>query len=73
MVTPALARWLLRLGILGFLATLGVYVALFATLAQPGPLFAHARGGGLVTFHATEPLPPEAGILAREVTAAFTA
>lgn len=73
MIPPGPARWLLRFSILGFLATLGVYAALFATLAHPGPFFGHARGGGLITFHAAAPLPPEAVTLAEEVTMAFTA
>src|SRR6056297_605321 len=66
-------RVVFRAAVLGLVLTLAAYGGLFAALAWPDPLFRQARGGGLVTFHATEPLPPEATVLAEQVTAAFAA
>jgi hypothetical protein len=62
-----------RISVVGLSLVLLAYAALFALLAWPDPLFRHARGGGLVTFHSTAPLPPEAVALGEEVTAAFVA
>ncbi len=70
---PRLLRLAFRLSLAGFLLTLAAYGGLVAAVARPDPFFRHARGGGLVTFHAVAPLPPEAERLAQEVTAAFTA
>jgi hypothetical protein len=66
-------RLLLRIAVAGFAAVLCAYACLIAILALPEPLFRHERGAGLVTFHATRPLPPEAESMAREVTSAFVA
>jgi hypothetical protein len=66
-------RVLFRISVVGLSLVLLAYAALFALLAWPDPLFRHARGGGLVTFHSTAPLPPEAVALGEEVTAAFVA
>jgi hypothetical protein len=66
-------RVLFRISVAGLGLVLLAYAGLFALLAWPDPLFRHARGGGLVTFHATVQLPPEAAALAEEVTAAFLA
>jgi hypothetical protein len=66
-------RVVFRAAALGLALTLAAYGGLFAALAWPDPLFRHARGGGLVTFHATSSLPPEATTLAEKVTAAFVA
>jgi hypothetical protein len=60
-----------RAAVLGLSLTLAAYGGLFAALAWPDPLFRHARGAGLVTFHAMDPLPVEATALAEQVTAAF--
>jgi hypothetical protein len=62
-----------RAAVAGLSLVLAAYAGLFALLAWPDPLFRHERAGGLVTFHATSPLPPEAIPLAREVTAALGA
>jgi hypothetical protein len=73
-VTPDRAVGILyRVAIVGLSLVLAAYAGLFAVLAWPDPLFRHDRGGGLVTFHSTAPLPPEATRLAQEVTAAFIA
>jgi hypothetical protein len=73
MLSDRALRLLFRVGLVGFLVTLAVYAALFAVLAAPGAFFRHSGGGGLVTFHATSPLPPEAEALGEAVTAAFVA
>lgn len=73
MIPDRAIRLLFRCSVAGLSLLLAAYAALFALLAWPDPLFRHERGGGLVTFHATAPLPPEAVSLAEEVTAAFIA
>ncbi|MCU4654417.1 hypothetical protein N8I71_16375 [Roseibacterium sp. SDUM158016] len=72
-MSPPVVRLLFRIGLAGFVLTLAAYAGLVAAIAWPDPFFRHARGGGLVTFHSTSPLPAEAEGLAREVTAAFVA
>ncbi|NKX44111.1 hypothetical protein [Roseicyclus persicicus] len=72
-MSPRLIRWMFRLSLAGFLATLAVYGALVAALAWPAPLFSHARTGGAITFHARDPLPPEAVRLGQEITALLSA
>jgi hypothetical protein len=66
-----LLRILFRVSIAGFCLTLAAYAGLFAAIARPGAFYGHSSGAGLVTFHAAEPLPPEAVPLAEAVTAAF--
>jgi hypothetical protein len=66
-----LLRILFRVSIAGFCLTLAAYAGLFAAIARPGAFYGHSSGAGLVTFHAAEPLPPEAVQLAEAVTAAF--
>jgi hypothetical protein len=73
MPRPRILRLALRVSIAGLCLTLMAYAALVAALARPHPFFGHARGGGLVTFHAAAPLPEGAERLAAEVTAAFAA
>lgn len=72
-MSPSLLRLAFRLSLAGFLLTLAAYGGLVAAVAFPDPFFRHARGAGLVTFHAAAPLPEEADSLARVVTAAFVA
>lgn len=72
-MSPRLVRLLYRLSLVGFLITLAVYAGLVAAVAWPDPFFRHSRGGGLVTFHSTQPLPKAAETLAEEITAAFVA
>lgn len=66
-------RAVFRVALAGLLLMASVYAGLLVLLAWPEPLFRHARGGGLVTFHSTAPLPPEAVTLGETVTAAFAA
>jgi hypothetical protein len=64
-----LVRWSFRIALLAFFAVGLLQGVLFAAIAFPGPFFGHARGNGVVTFHAETPLPPEAETVAAEVTA----
>ena len=73
MFSDRMLRGLFRISVAGLSLVLAAYAGLFALLAWPDPLFSHERGGGLVTFHSTAPLPPEAVSLAEDVTAAFVA
>lgn len=69
MPLPPLLRWSVRMSVLALLAVGLLQGVLFFAIAFPGPFFDHARGDGLVTFHAETPLPPEAETMAAEVTA----
>jgi len=71
MLPPAIARIFFRVGLIGFVLTLAGYLGLCLILARPDVLFSHARGNGVVTFHSTSALPPEAEAVADEVMAAF--
>ena len=55
---------------LGFAAGIGAFGA---TIAAPGFAFAHARGADGITFHANNPLPPEAEDIARQISAELDA
>lgn len=73
MLSAGAKRWIFRMAVVGLSATIAVYVALFAVLAKPHAFFSHAATGGLVTFHATSPLPDSAPALGESVTRAFVA